>query len=59
MIVSTLISCRKKISPSEEEAVDLTKGFKCFTEKIFCEDLERKKFNNAVEFLDRLIDKLL
>ena len=58
-IVSTLHSCRKKISSSEEEAVNLTREFKFFTEKILSEDLERKKCHDAVEFLDCLIDKLL
>ena len=58
-IVSTLHSCRKKISSSEEDAVNLTREFKFFTEKIFSEDLKRKKFYDAVEFLDSLIDKLL
>ena len=58
-IVSILHSCRKKISSSEEEAVNLTKEFKFFTEKIFSEDLERNKFHDAVEFLHCLIDKLL
>ena len=52
-------SCRKKINSSEEEAVNLTRVFKFFTEKIFSEDLERKKFHEAVEFLDCLIDKLV
>ena len=55
--LSTLHSCRKSLSG--EEAVNLTREFKFFTEKIFSEDLERKKFHNAVEFLDRLINKLL
>ena len=57
--VSTLHSCRNKLSSSEEEAVNLTRQFKFFTVKIFSEDLERKKFHDAVEFLDCIIDKLL
>ena len=58
-IVSALHSCCKKISSSKEETVNLTREFKFFTEKIFSEDLERKKFYDAVEFLDCLINKLL
>ena len=58
-IVSTFHSCRKKISSSEEDAVNLTREFNFFTENISSEDLKRKKFHDAVEFLDRLIDKLL
>ena len=60
-IVSTLHSCRKKISSSEEEAVNLTKEFNRFTENIFSEDLERKKFHDAVQLFDfcSIFDKLL
>ena len=56
---STLHSCCKKISSSEQEAFNLTREVIFFTEKIFSENLERKKFRDAVECLDRLFEKLL
>ena len=58
-MVSTLHSCREKICLSEDDAVNLNKEFNFFTEKIFSEDLKRKKFHDAVKFLGHLIDKLL